>query len=294
MDRPLSPFKLDDAFAGDSMQRMGSRTANKNGASGAEKAGSGRSGRRIETLAEGVTLILGDCLSVSRITADAVISDPPYGMGWIAGGVTPGKNGTGGTHSRHKGSGVLNDNEPFDPSPWLEYPRCVLWGANHYGARLPVGTTLVWLKRHDEGFGSFLSDAEIAWMKGGVGVYCKRDTSDRSESRLGQRVHPTQKPVPLMAWCMDRARVPQGATVLDPYMGSGTTGIACIRTGRKFIGIELDPEHFENAVRRIRDELTGCLSLGGGGAEQVGDGNGESESRAGSATIVLSNPESPT
>ena len=68
-----------------------------------------------------------------------------------------------------------------------------------------------------------------------------------------------------MEWCMDRAKVPQGATVLDPYMGSGTTGVACIRTGRKFIGVEIDPAHFETARKRLEAELAqGTLDFGGG------------------------------
>jgi len=154
--------------------------------------------------------------------------------------------GTGG------GAGIIGDDKPFDPSPWLDYPAAVLFGCNHYAGRLPVGTTLVWLKRHDGGFGSFLSDAEIAWMKGGHGVYVKRDLSMNGEALT--RCHPTQKPVPLMAWCMDKARIPEGATVLDPYMGSGTTGIACLRTGRNFIGIELDPNHYQTACDRIEAE----------------------------------------
>jgi DNA modification methylase len=71
--------------------------------------------------------------------------------------------------------------------------------------------------------------------------------------------HPTQKPVMAMAWTMDALKVPSGATVFDPYMGSGTTGIACIRTGRRFIGVERDPTHYANAVERIRREIEGDL-----------------------------------
>jgi hypothetical protein len=68
------------------------------------------------------------------------------------------------------------------------------------------------------------------------------------------RVHPTQKPVVVMGWCMEQAGVPEGATVCDPYMGSGTTGIACLRTNRNFVGIEKDPEHFKNACARLEAE----------------------------------------
>ena len=67
--------------------------------------------------------------------------------------------------------------------------------------------------------------------------------------------HPTQKPVIVMAWTLEQLKVPIGATVLDPFMGSGTTAIACIRTGRKFIGIEIDQGYFKIACDRIRREL---------------------------------------
>jgi len=217
----------------------------------------------------GVELYLGDCLELRHmIPADAaIISDPPYGMkldtdnSRFSGGdaASSARRGTGiGTG---KGKGIIADDKPFDPSPWLAWEKVVLFGSNHFGARLPVGTKLIWIKRYDEAFGSFLSDAEEAWMKGGHGIYCKRDLSMTGEALT--RVHPCQKPVPLMAWCMDQAKVPSGATVLDPFMGSGSTIIAAIRTGRKAIGIEIDPEHFKAAVERIKRELAqGDLFLG--------------------------------
>lgn len=216
------------------------------------------SGGASEFRAEGVTLILGNCLDYMPIIADAVVSDPPYGMNLDTDNsrftaerhsTTNGKRNAG----KHDGMKVLEDDQPFDPAPWLAYPAVALFGANHYGQRLPVGTTLVWLKRHDAGFGTFLSDAEIAWVKGGHGVYAKRDLSMNGEALT--RCHPCQKPVALMAWVMERAKVPVGATVCDPYMGSGSTAIACIRTGRKFIGVEKDKRHFETACERIRCEL---------------------------------------
>ena len=211
-------------------------------------------------ISDSVTLILGDCLAHMPIEADAVISDPPYGMkldtdnSRFSGGSTASVARRGDGIGTGGGKGIIGDNAPFDPSLWLDYPAVVLFGCNHFGQRLPVGTTLVWLKRLDGGFGTFLSDAEVAWMKGGHGVYVKRDLSMNGETAT--RCHPCQKPVPLMAWAMERAKVPAGATVLDPYMGSGSTGIAAIRTGRKFIGIERDPKHFATAVQRIRAELT--------------------------------------
>lgn len=201
-----------------------------------------------------VTLHLADCLDLLPIQADAVVTDPPYGMEWD-GEVSCGPSGHGNStdRTRHYGQTIIGDAEPFDPSPWLDYPTVVMFGCNHYAQRLPVGTTLVWLKRLDAGFGSFLSDAELAWMKGGHGVYAKRDLSMNGEALT--RCHPCQKPSSIMAWCMDMAKVPAGATVLDPYMGSGTTGIACLRTNRNFIGIEKDPKHFQTALERIQREV---------------------------------------
>jgi len=70
-------------------------------------------------------------------------------------------------------------------------------------------------------------------------------------SAASKRKHPSQKPVELMRWCLETARIGLGKVVLDPYMGSGSTGVACLTTGRKFIGIEIDPEYFEIACRRI-------------------------------------------
>ena len=79
------------------------------------------------------------------------------------------------------------------------------------------------------------------------GVYCKRDLSNNGIAL--HRVHPTQKPVALMEWCL--GFLPDAKTVLDCYMGSGTTGVACVNLGRSFIGIELDPDYFDIAVKRI-------------------------------------------
>lgn len=205
-----------------------------------------------------VVIYHADCRDVLPTLAnvDAVISDPPYGMDWnpettrFSGGNNPGQRSAG----RNDQQKVMHDNEPFDPSPWLAWKKVVLFGSNHFGSRLPVGTKLVWIKRNDDAFGSFLSDAEEAWMKGGHGIYCKRDLSMNAETAT--RCHPTQKPVGLMAWCMDKAKVAEGETVLDPFMGSGTTGIACIRTGRRFIGIEKDPAHYATALERIKRELS--------------------------------------
>jgi site-specific DNA-methyltransferase (adenine-specific) len=203
-----------------------------------------------------ITLYHGDCLEIAPtlVGVGAIISDPPYGMDYdndnsrfTSGPKTHGKGG-GKKHRPIKG-----DKEPFDPTPWIEFPHVVLWGYNHFASRLPVGTTLVWIKRLEQGYGTFLSDAELAWMKGGKGTYCHRDTSLYGKAR--NRLHPNEKPVGLMRWCLERAKLPKGTIVLDPYMGSAATGVACIQMGYDFIGIEVDKEHFQTAQNRLNQEL---------------------------------------
>jgi site-specific DNA-methyltransferase (adenine-specific) len=212
---------------------------------------------------------LGDCLEVlgtfspeKRRSITAVVTDPPYGMDWdtdstrFSGGQSPNRR-------RYRGEGrddwgdIEGDGEPFDPTPWLGFPKVVLFGANHYAEKLPVGTTLVWIKKADHLFGTFLSDAEIGWMKGGYGVYCFRKQFPppcriKEGGVPGKAAHPTQKPVALMEWCLEKLKLKPGDTVLDPYMGSGTTGVACVRLGLNFIGMEKVAGHKANADRRIR------------------------------------------
>lgn len=210
--------------------------------------------RRVEVIGN-ATLYLGDCMDVApmqRHKPAAVISDPPYGMNArvdhsrFSGGSATKAKGRGG---KDYASPIIGDDRPFDPAPWLECERVVLWGLNHFPYGLPAGTALVWLKRNDGAFGSFLSDAELAWKKGGRGVYCFRDLSNNGDT--SERAHPTQKPVPLMKWCIQQAKVPPGGVILDPYMGSGSTGVAAVAMGHPFVGVELDPGYFDAACRRI-------------------------------------------
>ena len=189
---------------------------------------------------------------------DAVISDPPYGIGWNT-DYTRFTSGFDVPRTNHKR--VANDEKPFDPRPWMLKMPVVLFGANCFTTHLPVGSWLVWDKRFANGK-AFLADGEVAWMNRGHGVYIYSETAQGCV-RKEPVEHPTQKPVGVMAWCMEKAKVPEGAVVLDPYMGSGTTGVACIRTGRRFVGIEKDADHFKTARDRIHAELAqGDLFLG--------------------------------
>ena len=198
-------------------------------------------------------LINADCLTVLPTLGpvDAVVTDPPYGIAYVHGHVKSR------FASRHNEIPVTGDTEPFDPVPFLAIGAThVLWGANHYATRLPSGggRWIVWDKRvgsvqNDQ------SDCEIAWcdaMSTDRMIWHMWNGWSRASERDTQRDHPTQKPIRVMERCIELARIPPAATVLDPFMGSGTTGVACANLGRWFIGIEIEPRYFDIACERIR------------------------------------------
>jgi site-specific DNA-methyltransferase (adenine-specific) len=202
-----------------------------------------------------VRLHLGDCLEFLRTlepgSVDAVVTDPPYGIGHRRGKARDrGKGVTIGT------SGIQGDGTKFDPGPWTKWP-CVMWGANWYADRLQPGRWLIWDKQCRGGSGDF-SEAEIAWCNRGAAVKFFRHMwlGVQRDSEVGRkREHPTQKPIALMRWCIERLKLPAGSTIFDPYMGSGTTGVAAVQLGMNFVGCEIDPGYYAIAERRIRAEL---------------------------------------
>jgi DNA modification methylase len=199
-------------------------------------------------------LLCGDSMKaedVARVmmgeNAEAVITDPPYGISHdldytrFTGGIAD---------TRNKTKGVLaNDNKPFNPVPFLDYKSAVIWGANCFSDRLPMGTWLVWDKRFKNGT-AFLSDAEVAWMKGGHGVYIFELTS-QGFVRPERVQHPTQKPVALISWCIEKSKA--GATIYEPFSGSGTTIIAAENLGRKCRAIEISSGYVAVALQRWAD-----------------------------------------
>ncbi len=206
----------------------------------------------------GITIYNCDCREIlpTLPKVDLVLTDPPYGIalnvdnarfsGGSAASIARRGGGSG------SGSPIIGDDSAFDPSSLLSLAEHqIIWGWNHFPDRLPRGTCLVWLKRFDEAFGSFLSDAEIAWMSKGHGVYCRRDLSNQGITNV--RSHPTQKPLTLMAWCL--GFFPDAISVLDPYMGSGTTLRAAKNAGRSAIGIEIEERYCEIAARRLSQEV---------------------------------------
>ncbi|MBS0238121.1 MAG: site-specific DNA-methyltransferase [Proteobacteria bacterium] len=191
------------------------------------------------------TLYLGDCRDIlpTLDKVDAVVTDPPYGIG------KDGQSKTSGGHGGRKAYDFKGwDAERPDPSIFKAMlslaPIAAIWGGNYFADLLPpTGKWLVW----DKGQRINQSDGELAWtsLPGAVRI-C---TMNRVELMLDGAKHPTQKPVKLMSWTL--MQIGEASTILDPFMGSGTTGVAAVQMGREFIGVERDPEYFEIACERI-------------------------------------------
>ena len=189
-------------------------------------------------------LILGDCRdALPKLWGfGAVVTDPPYGIeGTWSGGDTHG-------WGRFRGQA-----EPWDVRPdwfaeWLasaDVPS-IVWGGQYFPLP-PSGSWLIWDKMVRE----FTSGhAELAWTN--LGKPIRAFSFSHGALATEGKQHPTQKPRGLMEWCI--GHLPAGPRIiLDPFMGSGTTGVACALTDRAFIGIEREPSYFDIACRRIEE-----------------------------------------
>ena len=197
------------------------------------------------------TLLLGDCLAVMPTLGrfDAVVTDSPYGIGFSHGG----GGGKLARSTKLDHMPIIGDEKPFDPAPLLALGiPAVLWGGNHFADRLPASQSwLTWDKRCAD-YSNDQADCEMAWTNLGFPARMFRHVWNgmlRGSESKTPRVHPTQKPVALMEWCL--GFLPDAKTILDPFMGSGTTLVACQRMGRHGTGIELDPDYFDIACRRV-------------------------------------------
>jgi site-specific DNA-methyltransferase (adenine-specific)/modification methylase len=200
----------------------------------------------------GQRLILGDCREIiGDLTFDAVCTDPPYG---IAESGKKNASRRGLAPPRDYGDFAW-DNARADLSILPDCPR-IIWGGNYY----PLPPAPRWLVWDKENSGDF-ADGEMAWcsVPGAMRIFrwqwngfIRKGEMDKTRNPVF-RVHPTQKPVALMEWCL--GFLPNAQTILDPFMGSGTTLIACERLARNGTGIELDPDYFDMACKRV-DEAT--------------------------------------
>jgi len=189
-------------------------------------------------------LILGDCLQVMPLLGkvDAVCCDPPYGIGDIM-------VGSGRFAGLCKKMGGENgwDKEPPPKEVFLQDYPVIAWGGNYLGLP-PSRGWLAWVKSNAA---PTFAAIELAWTN--MDFNAKHWIGPVGCPANEKAGHPTQKPVALMEWCL--GFLPNAQTILDPFMGSGTTLVACQRMGRQGIGIELDPDYFEIACRRV-DEAT--------------------------------------
>jgi DNA modification methylase len=213
---------------------------------------------REEILSDGVRLILGDCREILPTLGkvDAVVTDPPYGIGWDRQaekdtGRKPGVSAARkGTYEATGWDDAIPDAAVFDLIGHAARYQ-IIFGGNHFGLP-PSRCWLVWDKKTGD---NEFADCELAWTNLDKPVrriewmwngMLRKGGEPRGE-------HPTQKPLGVMKWCIEH--LPEGQTILDPFMGSGTTGVAAVKLGRKFIGIEIEPKYYDIACRRIAEAL---------------------------------------
>jgi DNA modification methylase len=213
-----------------------------------------------------ITIYHGDCRDIlpTLEPVDLVLTDPPYGCKnncdytRFSGGLNPSRNFNGKNRESGAFLGIAGDDKPFDPAPFLSYPQVIIWGFQFFADKVPQGTVLVWNKKRENQFGVFLSDGELAWQKGGQGVYIVPihwHGMDRGGAERGDKtLHPSQKPVALMRWCIERQNNPP-ESILDPFMGSGTTLVAAKSLGRRCIGVEIEEKYCEIAAQRLQQEV---------------------------------------
>lgn len=189
------------------------------------------------------TLYLADCQQArwNLGADDACVTDPPYGIG----------------AAKKSAHSSIRDNEAWVNANWdderppasvfrrmLLAREVAIWGGNYFADLLPASSAwLAWVKPEaDTGFS--LADMELCWTNLGFAARTKR------LPRRDGNEHPTQKPVSVMAWTLGFVSAPH---VFDPFMGSGTTGVACVNVGKRFTGYEVDPRYFDIACRRIEE-----------------------------------------
>ena len=204
----------------------------------------------------GITIYHGDCRDIlpHLEPVDLVLTDPPYGINITQKSRVDNRTGTS-----NKRWGRCNtytpfcDSEPIDPTQFLSLP-CCFWGGNYIADKLPPSSGwLIWDKKRPHDLDQ--ASCEMAWTNfvKGARIFhfmwhgMLRDGKD-------YLCHPTQKPTELMKWVISLKWTPAG-TILDPFMGSGTTLVAAKQLGRKAVGIEIEEKYCEIAVRRLQQEV---------------------------------------
>jgi site-specific DNA-methyltransferase (adenine-specific) len=205
-----------------------------------------------------VTIYNGNCheiLPSLDVKADLVLTDPPYGIDWDT------KRYKKWNGEQQDWAPIENDNQSFDPTFLLQYQRLIIWGGNNFADKLPIGGWIVWDKRVKESCDKmFGSPFELAWCSnrkcfkiirvqhGGV------VNADSVHGNNQVRLHPTQKPILVMSYCIELA-TKENETILDPFLGSGTTCYCAKKLNRYSIGIEIEEKYCEIAAKRCSQEV---------------------------------------
>ncbi len=215
---------------------------------------------RVEHLAENVVLYCGDSAQVLRehkIKCDAVVTDPPYGINAER---IRGSEANGWTDFTGAPQGWDKDRPPeslIRTVLALGKPT-IVWGGNYFvdwlsaASKTQQNKWLIWDKMQED---FSLADAELAWcsFEGAI----RRIGVSRGHALQDGKEHPTQKSLKVMQWCIEQLpNSKKGQVILDPFCGSGTTGVAAVSLGRGFVGIEREPHYFEVSLRRIKKELS--------------------------------------
>ena len=219
-----------------------------------------------------IDLRLGDCLEVMKTipnkSIDCVITDPPYGIKEHGGKIRYGvKSIAKGFKSNKHYSKMEWDNSRLRRDYFIELFRIsknqIIFGMNYYCDYLPPQKGfIVWHKKGTDK--SDFATCELIYSSmNRAGEYFKYDWVgfgyiNNSNKDKDKKEHPTQKPLKLLEYLVKENTI-IGQTILDPFMGSGTTGVACKELGRNFIGIEISPEYFKIAERRINQATENLL-----------------------------------
>jgi site-specific DNA-methyltransferase (adenine-specific) len=187
------------------------------------------------------TLYLGDCLEIlpTLPKVDAVITDPPYGIGF-AGQPTKWQRRAGQAPERWDDS-TIAEMESVRRMGAIQ----AIWGGNYYSLPASRG----WLSWFKPDAPPSMASFELCWTNRDQNA--RQITCSIGETNAERVGHPTQKPLKVMRWCIEQCGMPQ--KILDPFMGSGTTGAAAMELGRDFIGIEIEPKYFDIACERIEN-----------------------------------------
>jgi site-specific DNA-methyltransferase (adenine-specific)/modification methylase len=199
------------------------------------------------------TVYLGDCMEILQTLekVDAVITDPPYGIN-----ENSKKVASRGNMAAPKDYGDFDWDKAPPTDQLIELIRTkgkyqAFFGGNYFTLP-PTSCWLVWDKLNGD---NDFADCELAWTNWPKAV---RRLQWRWNGMIRQgneeRFHPTQKPLEVMKWVIDLC--PKSDSIIDPFMGSGTTGVAAIQMGKKFIGIEREPKYFEIACKRLEQAVS--------------------------------------